>query len=88
MGRNVLQSVTNMEEVTCRGENVFQLKKMFCFLLEGCGYCEKADMRVQNILGKLGFLVFYFKRSLRSLQVQPTFAAQCVSIFQSSYILI
>lgn len=41
MGRNVLQSVTNMEEVTCRSENVFQLKKCFAFFWKGVDIVKK-----------------------------------------------
>lgn len=50
-----------MEEVTCRSENVFQLKKCFAFFWKGVDIVKKAEMRIQNILGKFGFLVFYLK---------------------------
>lgn len=78
-----------MEEVACRSENVFQFKKKFGFLLEGCIYCEKSDMRIQKILGKLGLLVFYFKKVFRACKcsqlllanMSPSFSA-IMSLFE------
>lgn len=40
------------------------VKKMFCFLLERCRYCEIADMRIQKILGKWGVLFFFIVKKV------------------------